>query len=104
MIEETAARFETVRAWFGKARDNAEKMGRRDSAALWADGLYHLEQMRALNSSYADALKQALDFIESITDAAGPYPFANNTDLVCDAFAVASKIRATLAINTPQDT
>lgn len=39
------AEFEFVKDWFKKARKNAEMANKMDSAALWEDGLKHLERL-----------------------------------------------------------
>ena len=36
-------KFETVVEWFEKAKNNAEKSGKRESAMLWNDGLAWLK-------------------------------------------------------------
>ena len=41
----TAISYETVRQWFKKAAMTAASQGKSDSAALWRDGLEHLEQL-----------------------------------------------------------
>lgn len=39
--------FERVRNWFEKAGTKAAAQGRHESAALWSDGLAHLNAMHA---------------------------------------------------------
>jgi hypothetical protein len=42
----TATSYEFVKNWFQKAQKSAAAQGKSDSAALWRDGLEHLESMK----------------------------------------------------------
>lgn len=61
MKKEPETSFEFIKEWFGKARDNAKRAGRKDSAQLWADGLAHLEYMR----NKISALESEIDELAS---------------------------------------
>lgn len=39
--------IEFIKDWFHKAIKNAQGVGKLDSAALWADGLAHIEDLQA---------------------------------------------------------
>lgn len=42
----TATSYEFIKEWFEKAHRSASSQGKSDSAALWRDGLEHLECFR----------------------------------------------------------
>lgn len=51
------ASFKTVCEWFDRARANAARAGKTDSAVLWADGLEYLQEQNALLRLALEALE-----------------------------------------------
>jgi hypothetical protein len=61
MPNKPAQPFQYVREWFKKCGDRAANMGKHDSAALWRDGLAHLDAQHASNVELTTALRAMLD-------------------------------------------
>ena len=55
-----------------------------------------VERLEESNELLLASLKHAYKFIESITDALGPYKYVNGTDLVVDAYEESNAIREVL--------
>lgn len=54
------ADLKTVQEWFEKAANNADSQGKSDSAALWRDGLAHLN---SLTCQRDELLEEISDFV-----------------------------------------
>jgi len=52
--------FEFIETWFEQASNVAKKQGRKDSAALWEDGLKQLRYYKSLNDDLLAACKEAV--------------------------------------------
>lgn len=61
------ADLKTVQEWFEKAANNADSQGKSDSAALWRDGLAHLNSLTSQSNSLLEALKYAEKSISDVT-------------------------------------
>jgi hypothetical protein len=53
----TATSYEFTKEWFQKAQKTAASQGKSDSAALWRDGMEHLEDLKAKNDQLREALE-----------------------------------------------
>ena len=61
---------------------------------FYEDALTAAEQMRnEENARLIAAAPELLAFIESLTNAVGPYPFLDGTQVVADAYAILCKAR-----------
>lgn len=56
--------FEFVCEWFERARLNAETIGKKEAAALWADGLEQLKHLQAQNADLVKALHHLKAVVE----------------------------------------
>jgi hypothetical protein len=69
--KEPPVRFEFICEWFEKAINNAQKMGRQESALLWKDGLSYLKYFHALVVKKEAELAAARDVLRFILEDTG---------------------------------
>lgn len=64
----TATSYEFVKDWFQRSQKSAASQGKSDSAALWRDGLEHLEHLKAKNDKLLKALAHSKEVIRTWHD------------------------------------
>jgi len=75
--------------WFAKAADAANKQNRRDSAALWNDGLSHLKYQQRRINELEDALRCVTSAIRDIRhDLGANFPALSEAAILAEAMLV----------------